>query len=722
MQVSYIETKEILARSESIREQEFQALKNIVALTNNASTHSQGRDLVIRSLANFEAFSDVGQQLLASLVRSTGLHPYLSRFLLQKNFEDRLAYEMHSSVVADQKVTLHSEQSKVLNLLLSGANVIFSAPTSVGKSLIVDAFISQKKPYKAVIIVPTIALIDETRRRFLSKFGESCKVLTHPSQTAVSGVCNLYVLTQERVLDRNDLDDVEFFVLDEFYKLNIPSDSKDRDRSVDLNLAFSRLASTGAQFYLLGPNIQSINGINSYDYCFVQTDFSTVAVDIKNFDLPTNGNARKNKLIDLCRTFSEPTIVYCQSPSKAAEVANHLIDELALPDKSETRDAAEWIAREYHKEWVVYRAIMKGVGIHHGGVPRALQQHFIQQFNDRKIQYLVCTSTIIEGVNTVAKNVVIYDRRKSTNLVDHFTYKNISGRAGRMNEYFVGNVFILEKPPEEKEYSVDLVIEDQPDETPLSLLLELPEESLIPKSKERILKIRDDSLLSIDTIRANRHVSPDVQNWIASVIVNDLFLYEDVLNWKGVPKQDQLEALAELIFEYLSESTLRYYGIFSGKQLAWHINELRTSESLGTYIESCVENRGIDDEVSDAIERALRFVRNVICHRLPKDIKVIQEIQSEILPRYGRDCGDYSKFCEQLEHLFIPANLFALDEYGIPIQTAARLESFIGQPEDLDTALDQLSQLDVSPQDFSPFEIGLIRSLQGLLARNIDGD
>lgn len=719
MQVSYSDTKEILASSERIREQEFHALKSIVALTNSASTHSQGRDLVIRSLANIESFSDAGQQLLASLVRSTGLHPYLSGVLLQKNFEDRLAYEMHSALVADQKVILHSEQSKVLNLLLSGENIIFSAPTSVGKSLIVDAYISQKQPAKAVIIVPTIALIDETRRRFLSKFGESCKVITHPSQTAASDVCNLYVLTQERVLDRDDLDNVDFFVVDEFYKLNIPSEKNDRDRSVDLNLAFSRLASTGAQFYLLGPNIQSINGIKNYDYCFVQTYFSTVAVDIKNFDLPTNGNARKNKLIELCTTFSEPTIIYCQSPNKAAEVANHLIDELALSDNPETQEAAQWIAKEYHEEWIVHRAIEKGIGIHHGGVPRALQQHFIQLFNDRKIQYLVCTSTIIEGVNTVAKNVVIYDRRKSTNLVDHFTYKNISGRAGRMNEYFVGNVFVLEKPPEEKEYSVDLVIEDQPDGTPLSLLLDLPEEKLTPKSKERISTVRDDSLLSIETIRANRHVSPDVQNWIAGVIVTDLFLYEDVLSWKGVPKQDQLEALSELIFEYLSESVLRYYGIFSGKQLAWHINELRTGKTLGAYIRSCIENMEIDDEVSDVIERALRFVRNVICHRLPKDIKVIQEIQSEILPRYGRECGDYSKFCEQLEHLFIPANLFALDEYGIPLQTAARLESFIGHPESLDAALNQISKLDISLQDFTSFEVGLIRSLQGLLTRHI---
>ncbi|MBB5722885.1 hypothetical protein FHS72_002515 [Loktanella ponticola] len=720
--MNYFEIKEALSSVEEIQNDEFEILKFITSLTNNVSTHSQGRDLVIRSLANLEVFSEMGQQLLKNLIRVTGLHPYSAKFLPKGDFEDRLAFEMHSSLIADQVVTLHSEQSKVLNLLLTGANVVFSAPTSVGKSLIVDAFVSQKKPRKAVIIVPTIALIDETRRRFLRKFGDVCKVITHPTQYAQPDLCNLYVLTQERVLERDDLDDVEFFVLDEFYKLNLPSGKKDRDRAVDLNLAFSRLARTGAQFYLLGPNIQSINGIASYDYCFIQTDFATVAVDIKNFNLATNGSARKEKLVALCANFADPTIIYCQSPNKAAEVANYLIEELSLSDAPDTKDAANWIAKEYHEEWVVHQAIKKGIGVHHGGVPRSLQQYFIQLFNDRKIQFLVCTSTIIEGVNTVAKNVVIYDRRQSNNLVDHFTYKNISGRAGRMNEYFVGNVYVLEEAPAEKEYSVDIVVEDQPDGTPLSLLLDLPEERLSSKSKEKIYQVQSDSILSMETIRENRHVSPEVQNWIAGVISEDLFLYEDILNWKGVPKQKQLEALAVLIFDYLSESTLRYYGIFSGRQLAWHLNELRSDKTLSAYVRTCIANKGHDEEVSDVIERALRFIRNVVCHRLPKEIKVIEVIQAEVLTRHKVECGDYSKYCEQLKHLFIPTNLFALDEYGIPLQTAARLEEFIGQPESLDKALSLVSKMTVSKLDFMPFEVDLIRSLQSLMLDQAEFD
>ena len=50
---------------------------------------------------------------------------------------------------------------QVLLWLLDGDNVILSAPTSFGKSLLVDAFLAMRTPSTVVVILPTIALIDE---------------------------------------------------------------------------------------------------------------------------------------------------------------------------------------------------------------------------------------------------------------------------------------------------------------------------------------------------------------------------------------------------------------------------------------------------------------------------------------------------------------------------------------------------------------------------------
>jgi reverse gyrase len=53
------------------------------------------------------------------------------------------------------------------------------APTSFGKSFIIDAFIALKQPKNIAIIVPTIALTDETRRRLQRKFSNQALRIIH---------------------------------------------------------------------------------------------------------------------------------------------------------------------------------------------------------------------------------------------------------------------------------------------------------------------------------------------------------------------------------------------------------------------------------------------------------------------------------------------------------------------------------------------------------------
>ena len=67
------------------------------------------------------------------------------------------------------------------------------------------------------MVVPTIALIDETPTPFRQRFRGKYKIVTHASQDIAER--NVFVLTQERVLERDVFDIVEFVVMDEFYKL-----------------------------------------------------------------------------------------------------------------------------------------------------------------------------------------------------------------------------------------------------------------------------------------------------------------------------------------------------------------------------------------------------------------------------------------------------------------------------------------------------------------------
>lgn len=666
-------------------------LMAINTTVNRSNSEWEGRDLVIRALDKFKLFDAVEQSLLLNMVRAVGLFPYITPHLSNIALSDRLAYEAHRVDGVEQGMVFHHLQAHVFSLLMQGRNVVLSASTSVGKSLVIDAVLAQRLFKKVVVIVPTIALIDETRRRLVKRF-KDFNLITHPSQEALPDTTNVYLLTQERVIQRPDLADVEFFVLDEFYKIDLSNDTDESTRAVDLSLAFHKLAKTGAQFYMLGPHIQKISGLDGYEYHFIPSDYSTVAVDIQNFNLGMRSEKRPEKLLELVKTLDSPTLIYCQAPPSANRVAEYLIKNAGLTPVPETQEIAAWISKHYHPEWNVAKAISLGIGIHHGGVPRALQQYIVKLFNEGIIKRIICTSTMIEGVNTSAENVIIYDRRLNTSTLDYFTYKNISGRAGRMNKYFIGKVFMLEAALLEEGLTVEYPIGHQDESSPMGLLMQLEPEYLTDISRGRLQEAYANPILSPATLIENRHIPIDRQVEVADTIIRDLANSRKLLGWKGIPEPSQLNYLCELVYS-LEGKNLMDYMISSSSQLAWHINALRNQKSLPSYLKEAVDNRRSDETASEAINLRLKFIRNMACFRLPRDIMAINKIQADVLTRRGIEPGDFSFFAEQLENMFLDPLLTALDEYGIPTQISTQIKNLILPSEHLNDLLSKLRAL-----------------------------
>ena len=105
----------------------------------------------------------------------------------------------------------------------------------------------------------------------------------------------------------------------------------------------------------------------------------------------------------------------------------------------------------------------------------------------------------------------------------------------------------------------------------------------------------------------------------------------------------------------------------------------------------------------------------------------IHNIQAEMYKKAGRArVGDYSSFAARAESLFIDAGLFALDEYGIPLETARRLKRGRQEVLTLDAALDLLRSLDLDLlQNLHQFERELIANVLETLPRQrigLDGN
>ncbi|MGM5056361.1 DEAD/DEAH box helicase [Rhizobium sp. 862_C5_N1_2] len=701
-------------RSDFTFDEATQILSATSRLVNARATHDEGRELVIRCLDRRERFPTGLAPVLDGLVRSVGLLPYVVDRQAD-TLEDQLLLEAHRMPIAGDTRVFHTLQLQIYRELIAGRNVVLSATTSVGKSAIVDAVIAAGKHHHLAIIVPTIALIDETRRRIAMQFGDQYDVVTHPTQTTSPDRETIFILTQERALTRPDLDRVTFFVIDEFYKLDLRGDD-DSERSIDLNLCFHKLASTGAQFYLIGPHVDGVLGLaSSYEYLFVPSLFSTVALDVVQFHLPRHGGQREAKLVELCTDLASPTIVYCQSPGSAQQAANALLDAAIFPPASDLAAAIEWLAFEYPSDWIVTTALKHGIGIHHGNIPRALQQYVLRAFESGLLNLLICTSTMIEGVNTVAENVVLFDKRLNNTSLDHFTFRNIAGRAGRMRRYFVGKVFVLEEQPAPDRFTVEIAVGTQGPNAPISLLLDLEEKDLTEASSERIREVREASPLSPQILRLNRHVPIDQQEAIYRLINRDLHQYHDMLAWTGMPNPQQLLGVCEFIFEYLDTNVLKGYGIFSGTALKAEINRVQMSRRYREVIDNFVAHRRADATISDGVELALRFMRKYVSYTFPRHLMAISHIQADVFEKAGRVPGNYGLFAGMCENLFLPAGLYALDEYGVAPETARKLGP--GDFKTLDAALDYIASADLQATQLLGFEHDMLGEIRSTLKR-----
>ncbi len=695
--------RETLQSGEAVQQQAFTVLRNIACLVADPEQQVLAHELVLRALEHRSRFA-AHQPLLNSLVRSVGLFPYLEPETL--GFRDSVAYEFHRPENMGEEFVFHREQADIYRRLLDGHSVILSAPTSFGKSKIIDAMIATGQYANLAVIVPTLALIDETRRR-LARFSNAYKVVTHLSQDP--GERNVFVFTAERAVAYDRFPRINFFVIDEFYKLDSGTDDS---RTVALNQAFYKLRKLGGQFYLLGPNIQRIPaGVESAFRCyFYQTNFATVVSEQRR--VPGKGD-ELNRLVTLCSGLTDPTLIFCKSPARVNEVAHALVNAGVGGDVPVLEPAASWTGRNYHPDWVFGRALLKGVGIHHGRLPRALAQYVVRKFNDLQLRFLVCTSTLIEGVNTKAKNVVIFDNRIAREQIDFFTFNNIKGRSGRMFEHFVGHVYLFNDPPAEQLPFVDFPLFTQSKETPDSLLVQMEDGDLVPQSQQRMMKYRNQNVLPMSVLRENASINPDAQIRLAAHLLQDPQRWSTALDWNRFPQGPQLEAVCELIWSFLVQSARSRGGVSSARQLAFKVRQMQRVPNTAERVRQELRHGQYAAENPDeAVERVLDFERTWASFELPRYLMAVSRIQKAVFDPLGLPYGDYSIFASQIECLFKNPVVAALDEYGIPLQLGERLTTLIKETADLDTALLRFRRLDIDNLNLDPFEKEVLSDAQ----------
>jgi hypothetical protein len=475
---------------------------------------------------------------------------------------------------------------------------------------------------------------------------------------------------------------------------------------------FYRYVKRRTQFYLLGPSVRGLSTAANVSLRFdaIHTQYQTVVSEIHR-ERGTGDNL--TKLVQLCGRLTEPTIIFCSSPNKAAKAATALIDAGVRFESDETTRAAEWLGIHYHPQWHVAKGLRNGIGVHHARIPRAIGQYIVRAFNNDKLRFLVCTSTLIEGVNTKARNVIILDNTINRTPIDFFTFNNIRGRSGRISTgHFIGHVYIFHDPPEDNLPLVELPAFMQTEETPESLLVQLDEDDLTPRSRQRVSDLMRPEILSYATIRANNGVEPAKQIALAREIADNLNNYSISLSWRSYPTSSQQKTMCEIMWRFFDGRRLASGSVLSPKQLAFLIERLRAGSGARDLIASGID---YDNDVDLTIQKVLDFLRLWAGFHFPRLLRVVNRIQAEVLTRSGRRAGDYEFFANQVENLFLDHTMLALEEYGIPLEVARKLARQLRPEGDLDEVLERLRELDPSGLALTDFEKRLVLDAQDSL-------
>lgn len=635
---------------------------------------TDARKFLINVLENWDQVNDDAKSIWLDLIERAGFYPYyIDKIESIENYNQALQSSVRSAFFKSDflnGIYFHEQQKEIERAVSLKKNVAVSAPTSFGKSLLIEEFVARKQYNNILIIQPTLALIDETRKN-MSKYLNYYNIVINTKQKATDR--NIFILTAERVLEYVGLPKIDFFIVDEFYKV---SNLRNDDRLDALNISIMKIMNDKPQSLFLTPSVNSLSDkfIKTYDVEFFKTDYSLVntnIIEVRKNNKPFKNKEKKQELFKLLKGLKEPSIVYVKSPNEAYKLANEYIDYLKNVNVVNSNlPIFEWMDENISEKWELKKFMKHGIGAHNGALPRHIVSSEIEMFNEGILQILFATVSLIEGVNTVAKNIFIFSNKKGVKAIDFFDFANIKGRAGRMGKYYTGNVYLFNEQLLPEDFSIDVPFIDQNDISN-EILFNIPDDYVEDRNRKK-------SLVSgipeeLQTIIRKNLISVEGQKKLYNYIksnVNNL----SYLKWSKIPSFEDLWKTLNLAYKFLENNDNEKFAK-SQAIMALDIINKSLKETIFKREEFLRKKRSNKNFHEQAIEDVLKFVRNDANYKIPKLLSVLDSIQKYTFEKNSnRNYGDYSIFNSLLENGQIGEDFRFLIDFGVPSSGIKKIE------------------------------------------------
>jgi superfamily II DNA/RNA helicase len=477
----------ILARSEARQHQEAALRIATAAVT----------------LSDSDAVKDAGAILLGKLSNFRAIDLASKRKILAADLDARLGVSLRMEVQRrqmDNAVLVESSgrwlqvndfQQRFWRTASNHQWLSASAPTASGKTfLVLQWLIDQMRSTEArvaIYLAPTRALVSEIESSLKALLGKNSgvEVLSLPLReqyaAAIAGGNRLVlVFTQERVhLLANVLSDdlrADLLIVDEAHKIG------DHQRGVILQDAIERVSRSnpGLKLVFISPATQNPKELladapQTAQVAAIDSDSPTVLqnlivaeqvprkpklwklsvrlqdqmLPVGVLELASSPAGLKKRLAFIAAAAGERggTLVYANGAAEAEEVAGLISQLLPKTDAkdSDLNNLADLARKGVHPKYALAPLVEHGVAFHYGNMPSLLRLEIERLFRLGKIRFLVCTSTLIEGVNLSCRTIVLRGPRKGKgHPMEPHDFWNLAGRAGRWGNEFQGNIICID--------------------------------------------------------------------------------------------------------------------------------------------------------------------------------------------------------------------------------------------------------------------------------------
>lgn len=479
----------ILARSEARPDQDAALRIAVAAIT----------------LTDDRVVRDAGAVLLGKLSNFRAVSLAVDRDLVAGDLEERLGValrlesqrrEMDRSVLVETTgswMQVNDFQQRFWTNASRANWLSASAPTASGKTFLVLQWLVDQlgaaEATVAVYLAPTRALVSEieTTLNGLLGNGKGIDVSSLPLRSKydaarAGGPRLVLVLTQERIhLLANVLGDaffVDLLIVDEAHKIG------DDGRGVILQDAIERAARTNPKMKLvfISPATQNPEELladapGGIETVAVDSDAPTVlqnlllarqvpgkprrwtletrqadgTIPIGTLELANTPASLMKRLAFIAAAAGERggTLVYANGAADSEDIADLISQLQPKPDPAsvdpELAALAELARKGVHPNFRLVPLVERGVAFHFGNMPSLLRIEIERLFRSGKIRFLVCTSTLVEGVNLSCRTIVVRGPRKGKgNPMEPHDFWNLAGRAGRWGNEFQGNIICID--------------------------------------------------------------------------------------------------------------------------------------------------------------------------------------------------------------------------------------------------------------------------------------